>query len=483
MAKTKVIKQLNTVLILSDGTGAVGNTTSTAAVAAAATVIPVAATTNFAIGDTIRVDSGELVELAVVSVVTAGVSLTVSDPLTFAHASGVAVVEQFAYDIGDVEGGVTVRGAAQTSDVLVATRRMAYTILNGYTDLSIEFGSPVVTLGMLAFALGIPLTNVLGAGTTADPFSLVTDGNDFTSEANMSIVAIGVTMDGVPLRVELWGVDMDPSGFSLAMKTGTHAATPMKGVAAAGGVVTTNASAYVANTSQKAVKGKTFDLIQDMGMFIDSGTTTTTSAILNIGDKTNFAVVASAGFAIADWVRIDTGDSVEFHQVDAIPDGTHLSIRSRIKFAHASGVAVTKQTLTSFGNIAEDGATLSISGSSTPIRSATRRLSLGVKPGSAAMNMAAAVIDHSLSNIARALGIPQASIVGARLPIDGTKIGTDVVNGVYFRGVTQDGWKLWVNLWSTSQDLSGFLLALNNTGVQTLPIAYRPLVVHFIQTP
>src|SRR4051812_27993989 len=113
MAKTKVIKQLNTVLIARDGTGAVGNTTINGAGAAAgATVLPVASTANFAVTDTIRVGSGENVELAVITVVTAGVSLTVADPVTFAHAVGDAVVEQFAYDIGDVSGGVTVRGQA-----------------------------------------------------------------------------------------------------------------------------------------------------------------------------------------------------------------------------------------------------------------------------------------------------------------------------------------------------------------------------------
>src|SRR4051812_43442798 len=111
MSKNKVLKQLTTVLMVRDGVGGgFGSTTVGAAgVAPGANLVPVAATTNFAVGDTVRIGSGDNMELGTVAVVNAGVSLQMVDNLTYAHILAEAVVEQVAYDLGDIaDGGVTV---------------------------------------------------------------------------------------------------------------------------------------------------------------------------------------------------------------------------------------------------------------------------------------------------------------------------------------------------------------------------------------
>lgn len=481
MSKNKVLKQLNTVLMVRDGVGGgFGNTTNNVIALKGQAVFLTAVTTNFAVGDTVRVGSGDNMELGTISAVGAGASLTMVDNLTYDHPIGEACVEQVAYDLGDIaEGGVTVNASAQTTDVHVATKRLAYTILNGYTDLTAQFALPGVTLQNIAIALGIPLANVKGTGAGATPFSLPTDGNDFDQEQNQSLVAVGVTMDGSIVRVELWGIDVDYTGFQLALKRGNLASVPVKVQAAAGGVITSVASAYVANTTIRAVKGKVFDALTDVGLFVDTGTATTSTPAINAGD-TALTVGASAGIVVDDWVRIDTGDVVEFHRVGVVPDGTHITLKTPVFRAHAAAVAIVKVLATPLGTVHEDGVQVAVSGSVDVIRDATKRISVGVKPGAAVINLSYGLLDFSLAVLARTLGIPAAQIVANRLPIN-SNIGTDIVQGAYSKGVLQSGETQWVNLWGCSQDVSGFAAQLNNTGISQLPIKFRPNTIHFIQ--
>ena len=483
MAKTKVLQKLNSLFLVRDATGgAPGNTTINGAGAAAGQkVVPVALTNNFAAGDTVRIGSGEDLELGVVASVQAGVSITLADNLTYAHIVGEAVVEQTAYDLGAISGGVNVSASAETSDVAVATQRLAYTTLNGYADLAAEFGLPGITPALLAFAMGIPLSAVTGAGTAASPYQLAVDGNEIGTEQNMSLIAIGVTVDAVPLRVELWGVDMDYTNISMQLRTGQHAPLSCRAVASAGGVATTNASAYVADTSQRPSKLKVFDQVVEFGAFVDTGTQTTHTGALAAA-ATNLTVASSAGILAGDWVRVDTGDQVEFHRVDTVPDGTHLNLKTPTKYPHLAACAIVKVTPTPFGGISEDGVTFAVGGSVEPIRLGQRRLSAGLKAGAAVMTLSGGIVDHSLSVIARALGIPQAQIANGRLPITGDKIGTDITQGVYFKGLTKETWTQWINLWGASQVVQ-FAMSLTNEGVQSLPLSFRPNVVHFIQHP
>jgi hypothetical protein len=93
-----------------------------------------------------------------------------------------------------------------------------------------------------------------------------------------------------------------------------------------------------------------------------------------------------------------------------------------------------------------------------------------------------AVIDFILTNFARALGIPAANIVSGRLPLTGATIATDIVQGAYVKGVLQDGFTVWINVWGCSQDVSSFAAKLTNSGTPSLPIAFKPAsAVHFIQ--
>lgn len=124
-----------------------GSTTLTADVAAGATVIPVAATTNLLVGDKVRIgDAGEY-EFRTISVIT-GLNLTLSTALGRGHDTGDAVVET-----DDLGGGTTITwtaGRVPTSAyktlVLIGSgldgRTMTTTLTNAYSseNISIPFG-------------------------------------------------------------------------------------------------------------------------------------------------------------------------------------------------------------------------------------------------------------------------------------------------------------------------------------------------------
>jgi hypothetical protein len=474
--KTKILKLLNTVLMVRDAPAGAGNTTMTAAVAAGATALTVTAITNFSSGDTIRIGQGEEMELAVISGAPAGNNITVADPLSYAHIIGEPVVEQVAYDLGDVsEGGVSVSFAGQSTDIPVATRRLSFSTVLGFLDMLADFGLPTLTMENLAFALGIPLTRITGSGTFNAPFAMTTDGNQFATEVNMSLIAIGTRMDGTTTRVELWGVDMDYTNLSFSLSRGQATTIPARAMASAGGVMTDNASAYVANLTKKASKGKVFDYLSEVGLFIDEVTApvNSTSSGVNAADQAVINVASGTGFVNGMWVRIGTGDTIEFHRVTSVAVNA-ITLADNLFRAIPAGAVVFQQRLVPFAGLTPAGVALAFGGAIEKINVATRRLSVGMKPGQARVLLSFALQDISLVNFAYALGIAQSAIVGGRLPLNNS-IGTSTdVQGVYIKGVTKDGMTNWINGWGCSEMVTNVAAALSNRGVASVPLALQP---------
>jgi hypothetical protein len=84
----------STAAVSADAGGSPGSSTTTAAVAAGVRTIPFTAVTNFAVGDFFRIEAAAspLVEYRQITAI-ASLNVSFRDPLLFAHASGVAVVE------------------------------------------------------------------------------------------------------------------------------------------------------------------------------------------------------------------------------------------------------------------------------------------------------------------------------------------------------------------------------------------------------
>jgi hypothetical protein len=472
-AKSKILNRVAAAYVVRDSTGTFGSTTvSPAALAKGATSINIASGTNFANGDVIRIGSGDEMELCRVTAGGGTTTLTVANPLAFAHAIGEAVVEQTVYDLGDTdEGGVTLEATGEVIDLTAATKRLVFQSLTGYVSLSGMVQLHGLSMHNLAVALGIPFASVTGAGTAADYYQLVTDGNDFLSEQNMSFIVVGTTMDGSVVRCELWGCDMDYSSISFTLGRGKATPVPLKFVASAGGVLDANANPYTPSSTFKAGKGKVFDALSEFGIFVDTGTTNTVASGGAAGNN-SVTLTNAAGFTAGLWVKFGSGETVEYHQIHSVATNT-LTMKSRFLRAQAAATVATVTTPTAVAGVSPDGGTVNINGSVEPLRIATKRIQVGLRPGPATLGIQVPITDLSLANWAYALGIPQADIASARVALTNLGTATDIV-GLYLKGTMKDGTTLWMNGWGCTQVVEQFSAALAASGQPSLLFNVRP---------
>lgn len=471
-AKSNILNRVAAAYVVRDATGTAGSTTLTAAAAVGATTLTVTAITNFSNGDVIRVGAGDEMELATINGAPAGVTITLAKPLSYAHVIGEVVVEQTVYDLGDVDdGGVTLEATGEVVDLLASTRRLVFQTLTGYVGLMGSLQLPGLSMHNLALAFGIPFASVTGAGTSASYYQLATDGNDFDSEQNMSLIVIGTLMDGSTVRCELWGCDMDYSSISVTLARGKATPVPMKFVAAAGGVLDTSASPYVPVTTFRAGKGKVFDAINEVGIFVDSGTNNTVASGGAAG--TNSVTLTSAtGFTANAWARFGSGETAEYHKIHSVATNT-LTMKSTFLRSQGVGTVAVVQVLTPLSGVGPDGVTVNVNGSVEPLRIATKRVQVGLRPGPATLSFDVPVSDLSLKNWAYSMAIPQADISSGRLSLKNLGNASDIV-GVYTTGTAKDGTTIWMNGWGCVQLLEQLSLALAATGQPTLRISIRP---------
>jgi hypothetical protein len=478
--KNSLLKQLTSALLVRDVPAGGGNSTLNGGVAKGATVIVLTSATNFAIGDTVRIGSGSQTELAVLTAGQTSPSFNIAEPLARDHATLEPVVEQNAYDLGDLtEAGVDTTVSRASTDVNTAIRRLVYTILYGYGDLEAGFTLPGLTLENIALALGIPLTAVQGSGASSiTPKFLVTDTSEIDTEQNASLVCTGVTMDGTPVRVELWGVSPDYTGFSINLRRGSLAGVPARFIATAGGRMSNNASAYVANTTFRANKGKVFDSLSEVGFFVAGatqggtpGTSTIATSIAAKGQKV-VNVASGTNYVAGDWVAIGAAENIEFHRIASVAVNA-LTLATNLLRDHQIGENVLEQTLTPFANISPDGVTLAIGGNTDRLREATRVLPIGARPVNARLSASFGILDYIVSALARAVGKDPATIVSSTFGIDDT-LGTNITPGVYVRGLLQDGTTAWLVLWGCSQDIARAAVSVVSTGQPAIPTAWVP---------
>ncbi|ODS99809.1 MAG: hypothetical protein ABS52_19560 [Gemmatimonadetes bacterium SCN 70-22] len=474
------VYQRNSQLLIHRDKASGGVTTLNAAVAAGVNSIDLVANpgTAFAIGKTIRVGDGNEMELNRITGITGAgpFTATLAYNTTHAHAAGDAVVEMVSYDFGDIEAAgfsVTVDGESQ--DVLVSTKRLPYTILDGYKDLGGSFALPNVSIDNFPLAFGMLGSVVSGAGTVADPKGFATDGNQFAADPNVGITVIGVLMDGTVTYTELWGVDADYTGMSLALVRGQLASIPVKVLAAAGGVTGTGAPGYTVDASLRPTKNKVLTAITEVGIFSASGTLSTTvaTAAAAAGQKT-VECAAVTGATPGDLVKIGTGDQAEWHEIDSV-SAPNLVLRTPLFRTQPVGTPVVEAGRVSFAGVSQEGVKLDVGGSVDKIRTAISATSIGSRPGSAVMTLSFATIDITLSQLAYALGISQASIVANRLPMTGALVGRSPVDGAYLKGLCADGSTFEIRAWACAQSITQFVLQLTNQGtIPQAPFTLRP---------
>jgi hypothetical protein len=481
-AKDKVILRHVTLALAVDKTGTAGSTTLTAAAAAGAGTLTVAAITNFAIGDWIRVGSGETLEFLQVHTVTApvGSTITLNTNKRKAHVIGEAVVEQTPLDLGSVsqQQGVVIGYRGASENVFVADARLPHAVLNGFVDADCTFLFPNLSLYSLAAAVGALQAVIVGSGTAASPTQLASNGTDFGVAANATLIVVGKLFDGTDLTAYLFGVDADYTGITLPLSRGKFTGLPARFVAAGGGAFDTSVPALAADVTNKPTKGKVFDALVQAGIFIDTVTTPGNSTVASGGGAgvSNVVLASGTNFVAGDWVRFGTGDLMEIWQLETVVTNT-LTIRGKFFRSQAVGTVAREQTLTLFPGVDEDGATLALGGSVDVMRSALSRTSIGLRAGSVEATITIPVIETTLANLAYSLGVPQSAISGGRLLTDGSNIGTATdLNGLYLRGTLLDATSWAVIASGTSLDLSQATeLTVNNAGKpNTVLVAGKP---------
>lgn len=161
--------------------GAFASTTTDASSAAAQKVLNVTATTNFKVGQVIRMDPGNVVgdeEIGVIASIQAGVSLTLVNDITTAQASGNVVIAEELDDeqMDTITGFYEIESATSTvltlkgTPIVTTTTLLAISVAIAYRIISKHQGEGIVPL----------LNNNANAAdfAKANAMTYITDGSD-----------------------------------------------------------------------------------------------------------------------------------------------------------------------------------------------------------------------------------------------------------------------------------------------------------------
>lgn len=470
-AKNKILLRTAFAYLARDKASSPASTTvATTDIAVGATTFAVTSATGLATGKVIRVGDGETAELVKIGNLT-GTTVTPARPIMKAHSVGDAVVEQTVYDLGEVAGQPQGAVTTESTEVEVETRRLVYSILQGYADVEMSFSLVGINAWTLAVALGVPFGKIFGTGATNTPQTLQTDGSEIGTAVAQCVILQGLRMDGTSVTLEIWGAENDYTGLNVPLARGQAALVPVKWVGPSL-LIDDNAVSYTATTTDRPDYGDLLESISEIGYF-EAATTgplsTTLNADLAAGSNTP-SLASSTNAAVGDVLMIGTGDTVEFHPVATIGP---VVLATKTYRAFLSGTPVVRMKRTSFGGIIAGSASFTTGGSTDKIRLEHSRTSIGLKPGGANLGVQFQIADATLANIAWASGAPQGDISGGRLLL-GNNIGTAVPLGVYLRGRNVALQSVNLYLCGIQQQIQSMAIALQKSGVNGLPFTFRP---------
>jgi hypothetical protein len=479
----KKFNVLTALYVFLDKASAPASTTLSVTAAKGAATFTVTSPTGITSGKDIRVGSGETLELVRVDSV-AGSVVTAVKPLQYAHASGEAVVEQEALNLGVPEAdGFRIRYAGETTDIFSAVSRLAFGVLTGYVDLGASWRWPFVTTDAVAMALGIPRANVIGSGTaaqqtgTAGPRMFTTDGALFGTLQNCIVVATGTMNDGSHVKIDLWNVTFDPTAMSIQIARGQLTTVPCRTLAS-GGAIDFSAGAFTPASVVQTFAGSKADIpseIQNVQTLVDSGTATTTTAIVAAGAY-QIPVTSATGIVAGSIIRVGAGDNAELHIVHGIAT-LNVQLRTQVLRAHASGVAVVVQTPSELG-IAQGGVTFALSGTVETQRSETRRVSLGYRSGSVAATLSCNLDAIKPETFYLAAGVPASEYANDVLPL-GNSIASAAPIGVIMRGLTQGGKTFTLVGWNSALVVNGET-QFTQAATALAPVSFKPSALQWL---
>jgi hypothetical protein len=203
-------------------------TTLSNAAAIGATTITVPSNVNAADQDAIRIGSGETAELNQINGAITGVGpyvITLKTPLQKAHAAGEDVKEMTVYDLRRPGEGRRRSGRIRADQRRHGRDAAPADHERQGLHRPREFHVPVPDDAHVRAVGRHSLTLISGAGTVPSPKQLITDGNEFGTDNDLCIIAIGVLVDGTFVAVELWGCNMDYTQGQVQLQRGHRPAS------------------------------------------------------------------------------------------------------------------------------------------------------------------------------------------------------------------------------------------------------------------
>jgi hypothetical protein len=458
-----------------------GTTTLASAATKGGTTLELTAATNFAIGDDIRVGSGEQNELVRIQGLT-GTTVTTAKPLLFAHTAGEPVVEQGAVAIGVPEAdGARFGCTVENTDVFNAMARLGWGVLRGYTDMMLSWRFMAITSDALATALGIPRDQLFGDGTaaaqtgTVGPRLFTSDGVAMGASINCNAVITGTLNDGSNVKLQCHSLSFDPTAVTYTLSRGAATQLPVRTMMTSAAWDFTNTAFAPATTlsTYEYSDGDQFEEMLGVAELTDSGTATTTSGSTAAGAY-SITVASATGIVAGDWVRVGS----EYHYVHGVVSNT-LNLRTRVLRTIAGSTAVVKQTVTDVGGI-DGGFTFAVSGQASPRRSETHAISLSYRLGNLVPQFSFNVTNLTPESLQRWLALPASAYNASVMGVTKHTVGKQPKRTFVFTGLTQNGRTLTLCGWNGSAVTSGDT-ALTQATDALLPIAYRPKVIqHFV---
>lgn len=229
-------------------------------------------------------------------------------------------------------------------------------------------------------------------------------------------------------------------------------------------------------------KGELFSHLTQFGIFRDATSSPGSSTLsgAEAEGQTVLSLVSSTNFAAGDYSRVGADEDVEIIQQEGAPAGNDITSRWALGRDHASGEAVVEQTLTDLGHITDEGVRWAIEGDGEVIKSAIRRLELGLMAGHVGIRFEVDLEGYALENIATMLGMNESRVGGSgtaasptTLFVGGEKIRENNSQSFMATGLLKDGRTCRALFMGVELDINGLESQLRRGGLSTLRIAGR----------
>ena len=452
-------------------------TTLSANSAAAATTMTLTSVVGADSADPLLIGSEEDVELRVQVGAPAAQVVTIGAPgLKRAHVTGEAVYEGVAYDLGNVTGvqdGSTADVFDNETDTALNPdgRRLGHLALQPQADIG--GWSPQ----LFALVTGTDLARVRGAGTSASPEQLHSDGSDFGRVAT-ALVIVEILADGSYLRHAFDACDADYTQLKIAFGQGRETMLAGRFVAANHAESYLAIPAFTVNSTLRASKRLQLESLLEAGLFTPAAgglSTTTTGAV--VLDATVVPFTAVTAVAGGKWYEIAGGGKKQILWVESV-NVLNVTMRTHLAYGFPAGSTITEINQTSFSGLKEGTTEFSVGGAmKTPPKFDNSRVQAGARPGSALFSLAVQPTARTLENLRLRLGLPASSIVASTALVHSDLAGTDAPVGWFTRVQREDVRSVYFVGSDCDNGMEQLAMALSKNDLASIALSFRSQLV------